>query len=164
MYYFFYHINTIALYWQEKSTILMNKNVRIDTPNKIVKCVSALTMKAYVESLQKQTMSPICNIQNSQWLHWYLPSEDIFQACCKSVSCWFSFSAWIHNFRFFFSYFGFLNVNAFKRYGFFTVLTAIIRKSPTIDRGSKMLNSSTWPSSARGEWRVSSWSAISDTR
>ena len=91
--FFFYHINTIALYWQEKSTISMNINVRIDTPYKIVKCVRALTMKTYVESLQKQTMSPICNIQNSQWLHWYLPSEDIFQACCKSVSCWFSFSA-----------------------------------------------------------------------
>ena len=90
---FFYHINTIALYWQEKSTIFMNINVRIDTPNKIVKCVSALTMKTYFESLQKQTMSPIWNIQNSQWLHWYLPSEDIFQACGKSVSCWFSFSA-----------------------------------------------------------------------
>ena len=91
--FFFYHINTIALYWQEKSTILMNKNVRIDTPNKIVKCFSALTMKTYVESLQKQTMSPICKLQNSQWLHWYPPSEDIFQACGKSVSCWFSFSA-----------------------------------------------------------------------
>ena len=29
MYYFVYHINTIALYWQEKSTLLMNENKRI---------------------------------------------------------------------------------------------------------------------------------------
>ena len=26
MYYFVYHINTKALYWQEKSTLLMNEN------------------------------------------------------------------------------------------------------------------------------------------
>ena len=30
MYYFVYHINTIALYWQEKSTLLMNENKRIN--------------------------------------------------------------------------------------------------------------------------------------
>ena len=34
MFYFVYHINTIALYWQEKSTLSMNENKRIDTPNK----------------------------------------------------------------------------------------------------------------------------------
>ena len=34
MYYFVYHINTMALYWQEKSTLLMNENERIDNPNK----------------------------------------------------------------------------------------------------------------------------------
>ena len=30
--YFVYHINTIALYWQEKSTFLMYENKRIDNP------------------------------------------------------------------------------------------------------------------------------------
>ena len=33
-YYFVYHVNTIAFYWQEKSTLLMNENKRIDkSPN-----------------------------------------------------------------------------------------------------------------------------------
>ena len=57
-YYFVYHINTVALYWQEKSTLLMNENKRIDnTRMKIVKCVSALKMKTRVESLEKQKWS-----------------------------------------------------------------------------------------------------------
>ena len=30
MYYFVYHINTIALYWEEKPTSLMNENKWID--------------------------------------------------------------------------------------------------------------------------------------
>ena len=30
MYYFVYHINTIAPWWKEKSTLLMNENKRID--------------------------------------------------------------------------------------------------------------------------------------
>ena len=42
MYYFVYHINTIALYWQEKLTLLTNGNKRIDNLRiKIVKCVGA---------------------------------------------------------------------------------------------------------------------------
>ena len=40
MYYFVYHINTIALYWQEKPTSLMNENKWIDNPRiTIVECV-----------------------------------------------------------------------------------------------------------------------------
>ena len=27
MYYFVYHINTVALYWEEKSTLLMNEKM-----------------------------------------------------------------------------------------------------------------------------------------
>ena len=70
MYYFVYHINTIALYRQEKSTLLMNESKRIDNPRvKIVKCV---------ERLQKQTMGVIFNTQNSQLLTWSLPTEEIF--------------------------------------------------------------------------------------
>ena len=45
----------------------------------IVKCVGALKMKTCVESLQKQTMGLIFNIQNSQVLNWSLPKEEIFQ-------------------------------------------------------------------------------------
>ena len=36
------HINTIALYWEEKPTSLMNENKWIDNPRiTIVKCVGA---------------------------------------------------------------------------------------------------------------------------
>ena len=46
MYYFVYHINTIALYRQEKSTSLMNESKRIDNLRiKIVKCVGVGKMK-----------------------------------------------------------------------------------------------------------------------
>ena len=42
MYYFVYHINTIALYWEEKPTSLINENKRIDNPRiTIVECVGA---------------------------------------------------------------------------------------------------------------------------
>ena len=79
-YYFVYHVNTIAFYWQEKSTLLMNENKRIDNPRiQIVKCVGALKMKTCVESLQKQTMGLIFNIQNFQLLNWSLPTEEIIQ-------------------------------------------------------------------------------------
>ena len=36
-------------------------------------------MKTFVESLQKQTMGLIFNIQNSQLLNWSLPTDEIFQ-------------------------------------------------------------------------------------
>ena len=64
LYYFVYHTNTVALYWQEKSTLLMIENKRIDNPRiKIVKCVSAKTQdEKCVETLQKQTRSVIFNI------------------------------------------------------------------------------------------------------
>ena len=79
-YYFVYHVNTIAFYWQEKSTLLMNENKRIDNPRiQIVKCVGALKMKTCVESLQKQTMGLIFNIQNFQLLNWSIPTEEIIQ-------------------------------------------------------------------------------------
>ena len=56
MYYFVCHIDTIAFHWQEKSTLLMNENKRIDHPPiKIVKCVGAKAQdEKCVESLQKQ--------------------------------------------------------------------------------------------------------------
>ena len=79
-YYFVYHVNTVAFYWQEKSTLLMNENKRIDNPRiQIVKSVGALKMRTCVESLQKQTMGLIFNIQNFQLLNWSLPTEEIIQ-------------------------------------------------------------------------------------
>ena len=79
-YYFVYHVNTIAFYWQEKSTLLMNENKRIDNPRiQIVKSVGALKMRTCVESLQKQIMGLIFNIQNFQLLNWSLPTEEIIQ-------------------------------------------------------------------------------------
>ena len=40
MYYFVYHINTIALYWREKPTLSMNENKEIDnSPIKIAQWV-----------------------------------------------------------------------------------------------------------------------------
>ena len=79
-YYFVYHVNTIAFYWQEKSTLLMNENKRIDNPRiQIVKSVGALKMRTCVESLQKQTMGLIFNKQNFQLLNWSLPTEEIIQ-------------------------------------------------------------------------------------
>ena len=42
MYYFVYHINTTALYWEEKLTSLVNENKRVDNPQvTIVECVGA---------------------------------------------------------------------------------------------------------------------------
>ena len=80
MYYFVYHIDTIALYRQEKSTSLMNESKRIDDLRiKIVKCVGAKTRdEKSVETPQKQTMGVIFNTQNSQSLTWSLPTEEIF--------------------------------------------------------------------------------------
>ena len=79
-YYFVYHVNTVAFYWQEKSTLLMNENKRIDNPRiQIVKSVGALKMRTCVESLQKQIMGLIFNIQNFQLLNWSLPTEEIIQ-------------------------------------------------------------------------------------
>ena len=42
MYYFVYHINTIALFWEENPTSLMNANKWIDNPQiTILECVGA---------------------------------------------------------------------------------------------------------------------------
>ena len=73
MYYFVYHINTIALYCQQKSTLLMNENKRIDNP--LIK----KTLKSLTYSRWKQTMGLIFNIQNCQLFMSSLATEEIFQ-------------------------------------------------------------------------------------
>ena len=62
----------------------MNENKRIENPRiKILKCVGALKMKTRVESLKKNNNNnnePIFNVKNFQFLNWFLPTEEIFQA------------------------------------------------------------------------------------
>ena len=72
MYYFVYHINTIALYCQQKSTLLMNENKRIDNP--LIK----KTLKSLTYSRWKQTMGLIFHIQNCQLFMSSLATEEIF--------------------------------------------------------------------------------------
>ena len=81
MYYFFYHINTIALYWQEKPTSLMNENKWIDNPQiTIVKCVGANSYDGKMRwiMITKTTMVVIVNLPNSHLLTLSLPTE-VFQ-------------------------------------------------------------------------------------
>ena len=73
MCYFVYHINTKALYCQQKSTLLMNENKRIDNP--LIK----KTLKSLTYSRWKQTMGLIFNIQNCQLFMSSLATEEIFQ-------------------------------------------------------------------------------------
>ena len=58
MYYFVYHINTIAFNWRENSTFSTNENKKIDNPRtKLVKCVGdkAQYEKKSAESLQNNS-------------------------------------------------------------------------------------------------------------
>ena len=125
MYYFVYHIHTIALYWQEKSTLLTNENKRIDNPLiEIVKCVAALEMKTCFESPQNTNSGPNFSIYTilSYWIGRYRQKKSfrytakiglwqIFQLLIFILSrgkCYYQ-SHWIRNVRFFFPYFGFLS-------------------------------------------------------
>ena len=126
MYYYVYHINTIAFYWQEKPTLSMNENRRISSFRvKIVQCVGAkakdkksalnhdyknndgryfqFTKLSFIDFVPTDRRNPSGNRQKL--------------ACGKSFICRFSFSAaekrhyqshWIRSLRFFFSYVGFL--------------------------------------------------------
>ena len=78
---FFYHINTIALYWQEKPASLMNENKLIDNPQiTIVKCVGANSYDGKMRwiMITKTTMVVIVNLPNSHFLTLSLPTE-VFQ-------------------------------------------------------------------------------------
>ena len=81
MYYFVYHINTIAFNWRENSTFSTNENKRIDNPRtKLVKCVGDKAQYEKKKALNhyKTTVGVIFNIQNCQLLTFSLPIE-IFQ-------------------------------------------------------------------------------------
>ena len=82
MYYFVYHINTIALYWEEKPTSLMNENKWIDNPRiTIVESVGADPYDGKMRwiMITKTTMVVIFNLQNSHLLTLSLPTEEVFQ-------------------------------------------------------------------------------------
>ena len=82
MYYFVYHINTIALYWEEKPTSLMNENKWIGNPRIIiVECVGAGSSDGKMRwiMITKTTMVVIFNLQNSHLLNLSLPTEEFFQ-------------------------------------------------------------------------------------
>ena len=81
MYYFVYHINTIALHWEEKPTSLMNENKWVDNPRiTIVECVSADSEDRKMRwiMITKTSMVVIFNEQNSHLLTLSLPTE-VFQ-------------------------------------------------------------------------------------
>ena len=107
MYYFVYHINTIALYWQEKSTLLLNESCR-------------LLLSAARNAITKAT---------------------------EYVNFSFSFRILV-----FLPFWQSLNVTVCKRYGFFSVLAAILRtnpdKRPWIENGESFA-----VHSSLAEWR-----------
>ena len=81
MYYFVYHINTIALSWEEKPTSLLNENKWIDNPRiTVVECVGANSSDGKMRWIMiiKTTMVVIFNLQNSHLLTLSLP-EEFFQ-------------------------------------------------------------------------------------
>ena len=109
---------------------------------KIVKCVGALKMKTCIESLQKKNNGP--SFQNSQLLNWSLPTEEFSQVQGQN---WPVANLLVIDFRSQPRDMPSLKqVTVCKRYGFFSVLAAIVRKIP------------------KGERRVSSWLAISNVR
>ena len=83
MYYFVYHMNTIALYWEEKPTSLMNENRWIGNPwiTGIVECVGTKSLdgKMCWVMITKTTMVVIFNSQNYHLMTLSLLTEEVFQ-------------------------------------------------------------------------------------
>ena len=99
MYYFVYHINTIALYWEEKPTSLTKENKWNDKPRiTIVECVGADSEDGKMRwiMITKATMVVIFTLQNYHLLTLSLPcllGKRPKSVSGKSSSCRFSFSA-----------------------------------------------------------------------
>ena len=82
IYYFVYHINTIAYNWEGKPTSLMNENKWIDNPGiTIVECVGGNSKDGKMRwiMMTKPTMVVIFDLQNSYLLTLSLPTEEVFQ-------------------------------------------------------------------------------------
>ena len=128
--------------------------------------------------ITKTKMVVILNLPNSYFLTLSLPTKEVFQVNGK-LGQWQIFqlsifilswkkcqhqSHWIRNFRFFFYYIGFLHLlgdfelrclSAIRNFLCFRHHNS--RKlRRTTSRENFALHSSTWPSGAKGEWRVSS--------
>ena len=79
MYNFVYRINTLVFYWQEKSSLSMNENKRIDNPRVQKKRRRSGSIEKMRWNTKKKTMSVMLKTQNSQVLGQYLPEKEIFQ-------------------------------------------------------------------------------------
>ena len=102
MYYFVYHINTVALYWEEKPTSLMNENKWIDNPRvTIVRCVCANPSDGKMRRIMitKTKMVVIFQFSKFSFIEFVLIERRSLSgkrpksARGKSSSCRFSFSA-----------------------------------------------------------------------
>ena len=98
---------------------------------KIVKCDGALKMKTCIESLQKKKNNGP-SFQNSQLLNWSLPTEEFSQVQGQNrpvanllVIDFRSQPRDMPSLK---------QVTVCKRYGFFSVLAAIVRKIPKGER------------------------------
>ena len=155
IYYFVYHINTIALWLQEKPTSSMSEHKRIE----IVRCVSAKAQDGKMRwvIITKTTMGVIFNLQNSPILNNNTNNSTRYIL----TLLWFRVLV-------FFPFWESLSVTVCERYGFFSVLAAIIQetsdKLPWIEnREGFTVHSSTEAEWLKGEWRSSSWLAVSNT-
>ena len=83
MYYFVYHMKTIALYWEEKPTSLMNENRWIGNPwiTGIVECVGTKSLDGKMRwvMITKTTMVVIFDLQNYHLMTLSLLTEEVFQ-------------------------------------------------------------------------------------
>ena len=92
---------------------------------KIVKCDGALKMKTCIESLQKKNNGP--SFQNSQLLNWSLPTEEFSQVQGQNRPVAnllvIDFRSQLRDMP------SLKQVTVCQRYGFFSVLAAIVRKN-----------------------------------
>ena len=127
--------------------------------------------------ITKTTMFVIFNLQNSHLLTLSLPTEEVFQVNGQNQPVAnlpvVDFHSLIRILRFFFLYIG--SFSPFRKVwtslsfidtDFLSVLAAIIRESSdkllcAENREGFAVYSSTSLSGAKGEWRISSWLAIS---
>ena len=102
MYYFVYHINTIALYWKEKPTSLMNENKWIDNPknnNRRVRWRRLSRWKNVLNNDYKNNDGRNFQFTKSSFIDFVLTdrrslsSKRPKSASGKSFSCRFSFSS-----------------------------------------------------------------------
>ena len=165
-------------------TVYITKEGKWIEESTIVQCGGAKAQDGKMRwiIITKTTMGVIINLQNSHLLTWSLPTEEIFQLNGQNRPM---ANLPVVNFRsqplplntqlsVLFAYL-FSSPSrkvwtslSLRGTAFLMFLAAIIRESsdklPCIEnREGFAVHSSTWPSGAKGEWRVNSWLAISNT-